>query len=124
MTEKIPGEEKTIKAPVTDPEASPKAGLEREDAQPDPELSPVTEQGSKPVAVRRGMWSDGTGDTSGFGRIVRELPAPAAARPPLGSYFDAIHDRFVALHPAMQVKVGSGRPTGRESPRPRPGLRL
>lgn len=105
MTEKVPGEEKTINQPVRDPEASPKAGVEREDAQPDPELIAVPEPTGTPVAVRKGMWSDGTGDTSGYGRIVREVPTPVAARPPLGSYFDAVHERFVALHPGILVKV-------------------
>jgi NADH-quinone oxidoreductase subunit C len=105
MSEKVPGEEKTVSAPVPDPEASPKAGVEREDAQPDPELVPVAEAGAKPVAVRKGMWSQGTGDTSGYGRIVREVPTPAAAQQPFGSYFDEIHDRLVALHPGVLVKV-------------------
>ena len=105
MSQQVPGEEKAISRPVTDAEASPKAGVEREDAQPDPELTPIVEPGARPVAVRKGMWSDGTGDTSGYGRIVREVPTPVAARPPLGSYFDAVHDRFVELHPAGLVKV-------------------
>ena len=105
MTEKVPGEEKTVSEPVSDAEASPKAGVEREDAQPDPELAPVTEAGARPVVVRKGMWSEGTGDTSGYGRIVREVPTPHAAASPLGSYFDAIHDRLVALQPGVLVKV-------------------
>jgi NADH-quinone oxidoreductase subunit C len=105
MTEKVPGEEKTISSPVTDAEASPKAGVEREDAQPDPELVPVAESAVKPVAVRKGMWSEGTGDTSGYGRIVREVPTPVGSQPPLGSYFDSVHERFVALHPGVLVKA-------------------
>jgi NADH-quinone oxidoreductase subunit C len=105
MTEKVPGEEKTVSEPVADAEASPKAGVEREDAQPDPELALVAEAGARPVVVRKGMWSEGTGDTSGYGRIVREVPTPLGTASPLGSYFDAVHDRLLQLHPGVLVKV-------------------
>ena len=71
--EKLPGEEKTISDHVEGTDSAPSAGLEREDAQP-----------SGPIATptRRGMWSDGSPDTSGYGGIVRTyLPRQASDRP-------------------------------------------
>lgn len=65
---------------------------------------------SKPAVVRKGMWSQGTGDTSGYSGIVRTLATPAAATQPFGSYFDEIYDRLVALvaDPVEQVVVDRG----------------
>lgn len=60
---------------------------------------------AKPVAVRKGMWSQGTGDTSGYSGIVRTVPTPTAAQQPFGSYFDELHDRLVALIPDALVQV-------------------
>jgi NADH-quinone oxidoreductase subunit C len=96
-TDKLPGEEKTVSERVTDAEAAPKAGVEREDAQPGPILTPVVGEGSKPIATRKGMWSEGTGDTSGYGRIVRGTEWPAASEPPFGSWYDQVHARLAAL---------------------------
>lgn len=108
--DKVPGEEKTISQPVTDPEASPKAGVEREDAQPDPALTPALPTEPKPIAVRKGMWSPGTGDTSGYGRIVRAVEWPAASQPPFGGWFDQVHDRLAGLvvDPYLRVVVDRG----------------
>lgn len=50
---------------------------------------------TKPVAVRKGMWSEGTGDTSGYGGLVRPLPTVTGSTPPFGSYFDAIYERLI-----------------------------
>ena len=105
---KLPGEEKTIDTPVAGQEAAPKAGVEREDAQPD--LTPAVPAAPKPVAVRTGMWSQGTGDTSGYSRIVRTLDWPAPTQPPFGSWFDDAHARLLALveDPFVSVVVDRG----------------
>ncbi|WP_296137918.1 NADH-quinone oxidoreductase subunit C [uncultured Tessaracoccus sp.] len=43
-------------------------------------------------ATKRGMWSRGSGDTSGYGGMVRELSMPGRARPPFDDPdADAIH---------------------------------
>ena len=99
----VPGEEKTISEKVTDPEAAPKAGVEREDAQPD--LTPAVPEAPQQVATRSGMWSEGTGDTSGYGRIVRAVEWPAAAEPPFGSWYDDVHGRVLALVEDPFIKV-------------------
>ena len=103
---KLPGEEKTIDSHVTDPEpAAPKAGVEREDAQPG-----TTPEAAHPAPTRKGMWSRGTGDTSGYGGIVREIPFPRPSLPPFGSWYDQVHDRLATLvaDPFVKVVVDRG----------------
>lgn len=52
----------------------------------------LPEAGPAPAAqvapVRQGMWSTGTGDTSGYGGLRRTVEWPAAASAPYGSWFD------------------------------------
>jgi len=101
--DKVPGEEKPISDPVTDVESAPKAGLEREDAQ-----SGGTPEPARPV--RRGMWSEGTGDTSGYGGIVREVARPHVSTEPLGTWYDGAHNRLSTLvvDPFIKVVVQNG----------------
>lgn len=47
------------------------------------------------IDVRRGMFGvSGTGDTSGYGRLVREVTLPGGSPRPYGGYFDDIADRL------------------------------
>lgn len=47
------------------------------------------------VDVRRGMFGvSGTGDTSGYGRLVRQVVLPGSSPRPYGGYFDDIVDRL------------------------------
>jgi len=47
------------------------------------------------INVRRGMFGvTGTGDTSGYGRLVREVTLPGGSPRPYGGYFDDIADRL------------------------------
>ncbi|MFC7449927.1 NADH-quinone oxidoreductase subunit C [Rhodococcus daqingensis] len=49
------------------------------------------------IGVRRGMFGvRGTGDTSGYGRLVRPVTAPEHATRPYGGYFDAVADALEA----------------------------
>jgi NADH-quinone oxidoreductase subunit C len=55
---------------------------------------------------RRGMFGvSGTGDTSGFGGLVREPWTPPAAEPPYGSYFDDVVEDLLAVQPQGVTKV-------------------
>jgi NADH-quinone oxidoreductase subunit C len=55
---------------------------------------------------RRGMFGvHGSGDTSGFGGLVREPWVPPAADRPYGSYFDELVDDLVAAAPDSIAKV-------------------
>jgi len=45
------------------------------------------------IDVRRGMFGvSGTGDTSGYGRLVREVTLPGSSSRPYGGYFDDVAD--------------------------------
>ena len=49
------------------------------------------------VGVRRGMFgAEGTGDTSGYGRLVREVAMPGSSPRPYGGYFDEVVDALAA----------------------------
>jgi NADH-quinone oxidoreductase subunit C len=53
------------------------------------------------IGVRRGMFGiQGTGDTSGYGRLVREVSLPVSSPRPYGGYLDEVVDRLTdALGP-------------------------
>ena len=56
--------------------------------QPDPEV----------IGVRRGMFGpSGTGDTSGYGRLVHTVALPGGSPRPYGGYFDDVVDRLTAV---------------------------
>ncbi|MEV0106425.1 NADH-quinone oxidoreductase subunit C [Nocardia sp. NPDC050799] len=45
------------------------------------------------IGVRRGMFGiSGSGDTSGYGRLVHRVALPGGSAPPYGSYFDTVVD--------------------------------
>src|SRR5699024_950689 len=48
-------------------------------------------------AERRGLFGvRGSGDTSGYGRLVRRVPEPPAAQRPFGGWFDEAADALAA----------------------------
>jgi len=57
------------------------------------------------VETRRGMWSDGSGDTSGFGHIVRTVTWPAGDEIPDGSWQAVVRDRLAELVPQVYTGV-------------------
>lgn len=77
-----------------------------------PEQSPATPErptgavparpgGQEPTErVKRGMFGvTGSGDTSGFGGLVRRPAAPESAEPPFGGWFDEVHDALQEAYP-------------------------
>ena len=55
---------------------------------------------------RHGMFGvSGSGDTSGFGGLVRERWVPPAAEPPYGGYFDELVDTLQAAYPDFAAAV-------------------
>jgi len=55
---------------------------------------------------RRGMFGvHGSGDTSGFGGLLREPWTPPSAERPYGSYFDEVVDDLLAVAPDSIAKV-------------------
>ena len=105
--EKLPGEEKTIDSPVEGADSAPAAGLEREDAQPDEQLDAVAQVpvGPHVIQTRTGMWSDGIGDTSGYGRLVRAVELPNAGLPSDG-WYAGVTGRLLHLVPDALVESG------------------
>jgi len=65
------------------------------------ELTPSAQAPEAPaprvVETKRGMWSSGSGDTSGFGGIVRTVEWPAGDEIPDGSWQAAVRDRLAEL---------------------------
>ena len=50
------------------------------------------------VGVRRGMFGPkGSGDTSGYGRLVREVAMPGSSPRPYGGYFDEVVDTLTSV---------------------------
>jgi NADH-quinone oxidoreductase subunit C len=55
--------------------------------------TPETKGDDEVINVRRGMFGvTGTGDTSGYGRLVREITLPGSSPRPYGFYFDDVVD--------------------------------
>ncbi|MGF2945140.1 NADH-quinone oxidoreductase subunit C [Mycobacterium sp. Lab-001] len=59
------------------------------------------------IDVRRGMFGvSGTGDTSGYGRLVREVTLPGSSSRPYGGYFDDVADRLAEALGRAGVEFG------------------
>ena len=60
------------------------------------------ENTSLPVfETRKGMWSGGSSDTSGYNGLVRHLSMPGQTEPPFGEPFDSIHARALEVVPGL-----------------------
>jgi NADH-quinone oxidoreductase subunit C len=58
------------------------------------------------VAVRHGMFGvDGTGDTSGYGGLVRPVQLPGASPRPYGGWFDDVADQLERVLPSYAEGV-------------------
>ncbi|WP_234797945.1 NADH-quinone oxidoreductase subunit C [Mycolicibacterium neoaurum] len=58
----------------------------------------MTGQDREVIGTRRGMFGvSGTGDTSGYGRLVREVALPGSSPRPYGGYFDEVVDALIAI---------------------------
>ncbi|MCM6775331.1 NADH-quinone oxidoreductase subunit C [Nocardia sp. CDC159] len=56
--------------------------------------------GDEVIGVRHGMFGvSGTGDTSGYGGLVRTVSLPGSTPPPYGGYFDELVDRLREVLP-------------------------
>jgi NADH-quinone oxidoreductase subunit C len=91
----VSGEERRTHQQVTTPGAA--AGVPATVEQPaitQPENLPTPpEGGGTTVDVRHGMFGvRGSGDTSGYSGLVRNVTFPAATAPPYGSWFDDLAD--------------------------------
>ena len=63
-----------------------------------PENVPAQAGELRTVGERRGMFGvTGSGDTSGYGRLVREVALPGSSPRPYGGYFDEVVDALISL---------------------------
>ena len=63
-------------------------------------------EAAETVDVRHGMFgAAGTGDTSGYGGLVRPVQLPGATPKPYGGWFDAAADQLARLLPAYDQAV-------------------
>ena len=54
--------------------------------------------GHEVIGTRRGMFGvKGSGDTSGYGRLVREVALPGSSPRPYGGYFDDVVDALITV---------------------------
>lgn len=74
---------------------------------PSTEITHPGQPQSEVMAVRQGMWGTGggSGDTSGYGGIVRVLTRPAPSSQPYGGWFDAVVERIHQLAPGAIERV-------------------
>ncbi len=65
--------------------------------------------GGEVIGTRHGMFgARGTGDTSGYGRLVRPITLPGSTSRPYGGYFDEVVDTLNAPEAVEQVVVFRG----------------
>src|SRR6266516_6856003 len=71
-----------------------------------PEQRLPTPAEAGPGKVTRGAFGvDGSGDTSGFGGLVRRPWTPPAAERPYGDWFDDVADALAEAYPSFQDGV-------------------
>lgn len=71
------------------------------------ELAPLGSSAAKVIGTKRGMFGNGggTGDTSGYGGLVRQVTRPSSSVPPYGSWFDEVVARIAELAPGAVESV-------------------
>jgi NADH-quinone oxidoreductase subunit C len=75
-------------------------GIERQGGEEDVTHAPVA--AGETVDVRRGMFgARGTGDTSGYGGLVRPVQLPGGSSRPYGGYFDEVADALEQALPTF-----------------------
>ncbi|GAB2697331.1 NADH-quinone oxidoreductase subunit C [Nocardia thraciensis] len=78
----------------TEPDTPPEADIAGDTGHDEAQLAEEDQRarpGDEAVGVRRGMFGvRGTGDTSGYGRLVRTITLPGGTEPPYGGYFDEL----------------------------------
>ena len=58
------------------------------------------------IRTKQGMWAGaGSGDTSGYGGLVREYAMPGQTVGPFGEPFDAIHGRALEVVPELEGQL-------------------
>ncbi|TIC89272.1 NADH-quinone oxidoreductase subunit C [Nocardioides sp. GY 10113] len=94
----------TDEKPDGPPEQTPETTADTELAA---ELSEEAGHEERAVGTRRGMFgAAGTGDTSGYGGLVRPVLMPGSAERPYGGWFDEVADRLDPLIERVVIHRG------------------
>src|SRR5947208_1559074 len=89
-----------VERPVPDDSAPEQAAAAIQRVAPTPDTTIDRQVPSPYGQERRGLFGvSGTGDTSGFGGLVREPWVPPTAERPYGSYFDEVVDALYEAYP-------------------------
>ena len=73
---------------------------------PEEDVTHAPTSAGETVEVRRGMFgADGTGDTSGYGGLVRPVQLPGSSRRPYGGWFDDVADQLERAFPAYDEGI-------------------
>jgi len=71
------------------------------------ETPELVAEGQEQIGVREGMFGvTGTGDTSGFGGLVRPVLFPAPATPPYGGWYDEVAGALAVAEPTVVIHRG------------------
>jgi len=101
------------KEPAEFPEVTPGTDVDATDNAVENTV-PDTAGGPEVVGVRHGMFGvRGSGDTSGYGGLVRPVTMPGDAARPYGGWFDEVADALEAVGAGGAV-VGAGSSVGEE----------
>jgi NADH-quinone oxidoreductase subunit C len=95
-----------VERPVPEDSAPDQAAADVERVTPTPDSTIDRQVGEPFTQERRGMFGvSGTGDTSGFGGLLREPWVPPTAERPYGSYFDEIVDALYEAYPEADAAI-------------------
>jgi NADH-quinone oxidoreductase subunit C len=74
--------------------------------EPETTHPPDTSDTTEVIGVRHGMFGvEGSGDTSGYGRLLREVALPGDSPRPYGGYFDEVVDKLAEALGEEQFKA-------------------
>lgn len=98
----------TVGKPVAEKEQpAPKEAVEQPAVEQSPENVPAATGEVRAVGERQGMFGvSGTGDTSGYGGLVRPVVLPGPAQRPYGGWFDAVADSLDPLIESVVIHRG------------------
>ncbi|HEV2636095.1 MAG TPA: NADH-quinone oxidoreductase subunit C [Actinocrinis sp.] len=82
-------------APATPPAQPPTEAAQAAESTHAAVPQPLAVQQAEIIAVRKGMFGNRNGaDTSGYGRLVRQVELPGQSRRPYGGYFDEVENEL------------------------------
>src|SRR5689334_3387551 len=95
-----------VERPVPDGAKPEQSAAHIDRVAPDPESTIDRQVGEPYGTVSRGMFGvSGSGDTTGYGGLVREPWTPPPSERPYGSYFDDVVDALYEAYPQADEAI-------------------